>query len=245
MSFTLMNVRSLLRTLDPDTRRGIALVCLADALVGVSFGAITVGGGLPVWVPIAMSLMVFAGGAQFAAVGVVLAGGSPLAAVATGLILNARHVPFGFAVGDVLDGRWWTRLIGAHVMIDESVAFTQRHTDPRRRRAAFWACGLGLFAVWNAAVVLGALAGSAIGNTDALGLDAAFPVVLLALTLPAMSDAHVRTVALLGAGIALIAAPFLPAGLPVLVALVALVFTLVRREGASEPSEPASLAGAR
>src|SRR5687768_9757783 len=108
------------RALDRGTVRAIALVCLADALVGASFGAIAVSGGLAPWVPIAMSLLVFAGGAQFAAVAVVLSGGSPVAAVASGLVLNARLLPFGFAVADVLgEGtRWRTRLLGAHVMTD-------------------------------------------------------------------------------------------------------------------------------
>ena len=73
----------------------IGLACLA---IGVSFGAITVASGLPGWVAVAMSLFVFAGGAQFMAVGLVAAG-NPFAAVFAGLLLNARHVPFGLALG--------------------------------------------------------------------------------------------------------------------------------------------------
>src|SRR5712692_9939599 len=134
-----MYMRSVLRTLDRGTLRDVALVCLADTIVGVSFGAIAVSGGLHSWVPVTMSLLVFAGGAQFAAVGVVLAGGSPIAGVVAGLVLNARHLPFGFAVADVLDGRWPARLLGAHVMVDESVAFALRQRGRERRRAAFWA----------------------------------------------------------------------------------------------------------
>src|SRR5438876_784324 len=65
-------MRSVWRTVDRDTLRDIGLVCLADAIVGASFGTIAVSGGLPLWVPIAMSAFVFAGGAQFAAVAVVL-----------------------------------------------------------------------------------------------------------------------------------------------------------------------------
>ena len=49
-----------------------------------------------------MSVFVFAGGSQFLAVGVVGAGGTVLAAVLGGLVLNARHLPFGLAMGDVL-----------------------------------------------------------------------------------------------------------------------------------------------
>ena len=59
-------------------------------------------GGLPWWVPVAMSVLVFAGGSQIAAVGVVLAGGSPFAAVAAGAVLNTRLFPYGLAVADVV-----------------------------------------------------------------------------------------------------------------------------------------------
>ncbi len=230
-SFTVVDMRSIWRTLDRATLRAIALVCLADAIVGASFGAITVSGGLHLWVPITMSLLVFAGGAQFAAAGVMLAGGSAVAAVAAGLILNARLLPYSFAVADAVHGSWLTRLAGAQVITDESVAFTLRQNSPQRRRAAFWACGVGLFAWWNVAVVLGAVAGTALRNTSALGLDAAFPTVLLALVLPALADRGTRYAALAGAVIAVAATPFLPAGLPVLLALAGLL--LARRPRAS------------
>src|SRR3984957_13643523 len=81
--------------------RGVALVGRADGLVGLSFDATAVAGGLPWWVPVAMSVLVFAGGSQFAAGGRVLAGGSPVAAVAAGAVLNTRLFPYGLAVSDV------------------------------------------------------------------------------------------------------------------------------------------------
>ncbi|MFJ1703712.1 AzlC family ABC transporter permease [Kitasatospora sp. NPDC088346] len=211
------------RTLDRAILHDIALVCLADAVVGASFGAISVGGGLPAWVPITLSVLVFAGGSQFAAVGVLLAGGGPLAAVATGLVLNTRLLPLGFAVGDVLGGApRWKRMLGAHLLTDESAAFALQHRDPRRRRTVYWLCGIALFLCWNLAVVLGAVAGSAIGDTAALGLDAAFPAVLLALLLPLLDRRSTRDAALIGAAAALLATPFLPPGLPVLLALIGL-----------------------
>ncbi len=221
-----MHMRSVWRTLDRGTLRDIALVCLADAIVGASFGAISVSGGLRPWVPVSMSLFVFAGGAQLAAVGVVLAGGSPIAGVVAGLVLNTRLLPYSLAVADVPSGRWPTRLLGAHVIVDETVAFALNQRDGRRRRATFWTCGLALFVAWNLAVILGALAGSAIKDTSAFGLDAAFPAVLLALVLPSLSDRGTRNAALLGAVVALALTPVLPAGLPVLLALVGLVLAL-------------------
>jgi predicted branched-subunit amino acid permease len=94
-----------------------------------------------------------------------------------------------------------------------------RHTDPARRKAAFWTCGAALFTVWNIAVPLGVLAGSAMRNTAAFGLDATFPAVLLALALPTLTDGRTRVAAIGGAGAAVALTPLLPVGLPVLAAL--------------------------
>jgi len=238
-----MDMRSAWRTLDRGTLRDIALVCLTDAIVGVSFGAITVSGGMHPWVPISMSLVVFAGGSQFAAVGVVLAGGSPVAGVVAGLVLNARLLPYGFAVADAPGGRWRTRLPGAHVIVDESVAFALKEHDRQRRRAAFWTCGLALFASWNLGVAGGAAAGSAISDTGAFGLDTAFPAVMLALVLPSLADRGTRNAAVGGAAVAVAVTPALPAGLPVLLSLAGLV--LAGRPPASAMATTAETGPAR
>ena len=230
-------MRSIWRTLDRGLARDIGLVCLADCLVGVSYGAIAVSSGFPLWLPVLMSLLVFAGASQFMFVGIVAAGGNPFAAVLAGLLANARHLPFGFAVGDVLGKRWGARLAGSHLMIDESVAFALAQREAHRRRAAYWACGIGLFVVWNAGVVIGAFAGTAISDTDAFGLDAAFPAVLLALVLPALRDRAARLPVLLGVAAALATTPFLPAGLPVLLALVGVLAGVAAKD--PEPQEAA------
>jgi len=212
-------MRSIWRTLDRALLRDIGAVALALVVVGASFGAIAVASGLPVWMPVFMSLVVFAGGSQFMAVGVVAAGGSPVAAVLAGLVLNARHLPFGLAVADLLGRNWLARMVGAHVMIDESVAFALAQRDPARARAAYWASGILLFAAWNPAVLLGALLGEALGDPGAFGLDAAFPAALLALLLPSLRDVPALRAAVTGAVVALVTTPLLPAGLPVLLAL--------------------------
>ena len=74
---------------------------------------------------LALSLLVFAGGAQFIVVAVAAAGGSPLAGLLGGLLLNARLLPYGLAMGGVIGDRWPARLLGAHILIDESVAFSR------------------------------------------------------------------------------------------------------------------------
>jgi predicted branched-subunit amino acid permease len=126
------------------------------------------------------------------------------------------------AVADVLGSRWPARLLGAHLVVDESVAFTIRQEDPHRRRAAFWATGASLFVVWNLSVLGGVLAGRFLRDTDAIGLDAAFPAVLLALVLPTIGEGSRRPV-VLGAALAVAATTVLPPGLPVLVSLLGLV----------------------
>ncbi|GGY90548.1 branched-chain amino acid ABC transporter permease [Streptomyces olivaceoviridis] len=208
---------------DRSLLRDSSLVWLASGIVGVSFGAVSVAGGLPLWVPVLMSLLVYAGSAQFSAVGVLLAGGGPVAAVATGLLLNTRTAAFSLAVAEIIGTNRATRFLGAHLVTDETVAFALAQSDPVRQRRAFWISGLGLFAVWNTGVLAGGLAGSALGDTARYGLDAAFPAVLVALVLPALrADATVRRCALLGAALALTATPAVPAGVPVLLALTGL-----------------------
>jgi 4-azaleucine resistance transporter AzlC len=220
-------VRSVWRTLGNELARDIALVCLADAVVGVSFGAIAVSAGLPVWLPMLLSLVVFAGASQFMFVAIIAAGGNPVAAVITGLLVNTRLVPMGFAVGDVLGSSGWgRRLLGSHLLIDENVAFAITQKDPERRRLAYWACGVALFACWNAGVVIGAFGGTIISDTNVFGLDAAFPAVLLALVMPSLKDGPTQRAALTGAVIALVTAPFLAAGVPVLLALAGVLASL-------------------
>jgi predicted branched-subunit amino acid permease len=184
-----------------------------------------VGGGLAWWVPVALSVLVFAGGSQIAAVGVVLAGGSPVAAVVAGAVLNTRLFPYGFAVADVITGPGGgvagvlRRLTGTHIITDESVAFALRQPSPGRRKSAFWACGLMLFVVWNLTVLLGVGLGSVVRDTNAFGLDATFPAVMLALALPTLTSRSTRLAAGTGAVIAVALTPVLPAGLPLLAAL--------------------------
>lgn len=222
--FTMETMRSMWRTLTPALRRDLLALAGAICVVGASFGAIAVASGQPWWLPPVMSVLVFAGGSQFMLVGVVAAGGGLAAAVAGALVLNARHLPFGLALGSIMGRSWPARLIGSHLMVDESVAFAMAQREPARARAVFWACGTALFAMWNLGTLAGSLAGQVIGDPDALGLDAAFPAALLALVLPSLRGSpRTRNAALLGAVVALATTPFLPAGLPVLLALAGLV----------------------
>ena len=238
--FIISIVRTLWRTLEGGQLRDIAVVCLGVGVIGLSYGSSAVASGLPLWVPVLLAVMVFAGASELLFVGIIAAGGSPVAAVLAGLLVNARHVPYGLGLPDVI-GTGWRRVLGTHVMNDESVVFALSHKDLARSRAAYWISGLGLAFSWPLGATLGALLGTVVHNTDAFGLDAMFPAVLLALVLPALRERDKRLAALTGAAIALAAVPLLPAGLPVLLALAGLATLAIRRA----PTTPhATAAGA-
>jgi predicted branched-subunit amino acid permease len=132
------------------------------------------------------------------------------------------------AVADVV-GTGWRRLLGSHLMNDESVALALGQSDPDRRRAAFWLCGFGVLLCWPGGAILGGLLGGLVADPAQLGLDAMFPAVLLAVALPALRKSRrVGLAAAVGCLIALVTTPFLPPGLPVLLSLLGLLAVLPR-----------------
>ncbi|WNM23389.1 AzlC family ABC transporter permease [Demequina capsici] len=206
--------------LDP-TRQQALSVSVATGAYGLSFGALSVAAGLDVWQTMALSLLVFSGGSQFAFVGVLGAGGSAAAAVATSTFLGVRNGFYGVALADVLRPVRGIRLAwGAQVTIDEStaVALAQPHDDPEARRAGFWWTGVGVFVLWNAITVLGALLGERIGDPADWGLDAAAGAAFLGLVWPRLASRRAQAVAGISAVVALALTPVLPAGVPILVA---------------------------
>jgi 4-azaleucine resistance transporter AzlC len=165
-----------------------------------------------------MSLLVFTGASQFAAVGTVSAGGEPLSALGTALLLAARNGVYSLSIAEILPTNRLKRLIAAQLVIDETAAMSEAQPVPEVSQEAFWVTGLSVYIFWNAGTLVGVMAGQVVGDPLSWGLDAAFPAGFLALLLPHLSDRKKRLAALLGAAIAVISIPFLPQGLPVLAA---------------------------
>ncbi|UYU32010.1 AzlC family ABC transporter permease [Siccibacter colletis] len=204
--------------LSADTRKAIFLVCLAVAVVGVSYGSLAMAYGFPLWLPLVLSITVLAGASEFMFIGIIASGGHPLAAAAAGLLVNARHIPFGVAVRDLVGNRA-AALLGCHIMNDESVVFGLAQSTHEQRKAAFWLCGLGVATLWPLGALLGSVIGSLLPSPEAIGLDAVFPAILLALVIPALKNRTTLIRATSGAAISLAAVPFAPVGLPVLLSL--------------------------
>lgn len=221
-SIWLTQMKQFFSSLTGDTVKAIVLVVLAVGVVGMSYGSLAMAYGFPLWVPFVLSLTVLAGASEFMFIGIVASGGNPLAAAAAGLLVNARHVPFGVSVRDLV-GRRGSALLGCHIMNDESVVFGLSQKTPEQRRAAYWLCGLGVAIIWPVGALLGAGIGKLLPAPETIGLDAVFPAILLALTLPAFKNRATLARALSGAAISLAAVPFVATGLPVLLSLFGLL----------------------
>lgn len=212
-------------------------VSAATGLYGISFGALSVAAGLDTWQTMALSLLMFTGGSQFAFVGVIGAGGAGAAAVGTAALLGARNALYGAAMAPLLRYRGWRRTVAAHVTIDESVAVATAHTGEGDAvtRTAFWWTGVGVFTLWGAFTLVGALVGNALGDPRRWGLDAAAGAAFLALLWPRLAGRAAQVVAAGAVVVALALTPVTPAGVPVLAAAVVAVVL-----GWRSPGEPAA-----
>ncbi len=193
-------------------------VSVATGTYGVSFGAVAVASGLDVGQACALSLLMFTGASQFAMVGVLASGGTPFAGAATALLLGTRNTLYGLRLAPLLGYRGRRRLGAAHLLIDESTAMAVTRPTRGQARLGFVVTGGTIFVLWNAATLLGALAGEAIGDPRDYGLDAAVGAAFLALLWPRLDRPLHRLVAVLAAAVALGVVPFTAAGVPVLVA---------------------------
>jgi 4-azaleucine resistance transporter AzlC len=211
-----------------DGARAVAPIAVAAAAFGASFGVLARASGMESVAAIVMSATTFAGSAQFAATSILGAGGGVAAAVAAASLLNARYAPIGISVAPVFGGSPWRRLLEAQLIVDESWALSRR-PDGRFDRRLLVGAGLILYPSWVGGTVVGALAGEALGDPEALGLDAAFPALFLALLVPQVRGRRALAAALAGGTIALALIPFAAAGVPIIVASAACLVGLTRR----------------
>lgn len=193
-------------------------VGIATGAYGVSFGAVSVAAGLSVAQTCALSLLMFTGASQFALVGVLVAGGGPVSAVLTALLLGTRNTLYGLRLAPLLGWAGARRVTAAHLVIDESTAMAVTRRSTPAARAGFLSTGLAVFVLWNLATLAGALAGRVVGDPRTYGLDAAVGAAFLALLWPRLTDARTRVVAVAAAAVALGLVPLTPAGVPVLAA---------------------------
>jgi 4-azaleucine resistance transporter AzlC len=198
----------------------------APFLFGLSFGVLADAAGMGMVAATVMSATTFAGSAQFAAATILDDGGTVLAAILAAVFLNARYIPIGVTVASIVPGSRLARFVEAQLIVDESWALSGR--SGRFEWQILAGAGLLLYVLWVAATALGSLAGGVLDDPDALGFDAAFAVLFLALAAPYLRSRRALQAAALAAAITLVLLPVAPAGVPIVAASAACLLGLRR-----------------
>lgn len=213
----------------------------ATGVYAIGFGALAVAAGLSIWQAQVLSLLMFTGGSQFAFVSIIATGGGAApVAVATAAMLGIRNGLYGLQVNRLVRPLGVRRVLAAHLTIDESTAVGISQPEPAAGRLGFWHTGAAVFLLWNLFTLVGSLLGNAVGDPKAYGLDAAAAAAFCGLLWPRLRAGDARATAALAVVIALVAAPHVPAGIPVLLGAVAAAAVGLRHAGRHE--EPPVLA---
>ncbi len=176
---------------------------------------------------IVMSVIVYGGSAQFAALSVLAGGGGAGAAITAGLLMNTRFLPMGLAFGPSLPGNAAVRALQGQAVVDPSWALANRG-EGRFDRHLLIGATIPQFIAWVSGTVVGVFAGDVIGDPATLGLDALFPAFYLILLAEEVRSGRPMVAAALGAAIAAALLPFAPPGLPVIAATSAALIALWR-----------------
>src|SRR5215208_5163682 len=211
--------------LSAGVRAGLPFV-LPTLALGVSFGVLAepVMGEIA---PIVMSIVVFAGAAQFAALSVLAAAGGAGEAILAGLLMNARFLPMGFAIAPSLRGRALKRAAQGQAVVDASWAIARR-PDGTFDRGVLLGATIPQAIGWMGGTLIGVLGGSALADPEKFGIDAIFPAFYLALLWEEGGSRRGLAAALVGGAITLSLMSFVPAGLAVIAASLAALIGLRR-----------------
>ena len=157
-----------------------------------------------------MSLIVFAGASQFAAVGYVASGLAWPAIVILTALLNARHLLYSAALGPWLREVPFTRKAGmAHLLTDEAFALSISHFRRigRADERGYWMGAIGsTFIPWNLATLAGVLLGAQIPDPARFGIDIIFPAAMVGLSVGLITGRRELVAAIVGAGVAVLVA---------------------------------------
>jgi len=197
-------------------------VSFTVGLYGTAFGAAGIAAGFSVLQTCLLSLLAFSGASQFAVVGVMGAGGTAIAGIATASLLGVRNMLYALRMAPLLRVSGFKKVIAAQVTIDEStgVALSQEQLGTEAMKQGFWLTGFGVYIFWNIFTLLGALGAKAMGDPSAWGLDAAVPAAFLGLVWPRLTNKLERALAVGALVLAVLLSPVLSAGLPIIATVV-------------------------
>jgi 4-azaleucine resistance transporter AzlC len=167
-----------------------------------------------------MSLLVFAGSTQFAAVGLLITAAPALAILSTTLLLSLRNLTYGAALAPSLKAtRGWKRLLLAFGLTDEVFALMFKRFRTRSPDLVYAAGAIALaYPAWVVSTALATRVGEMIVQPEAFGLDVAFPAIFLGLILPALRTRLEWQTAGLAVTLVLAGRAALPEGIALLLA---------------------------
>jgi len=208
-----------------DGVRAALPLAVAPLLFGASFGLLAVDAGMGWLGAIVMSATTFAGSAQFAAASILEVGGGVAAAIVAAVLLNARYVPISLSVASIFPGPRRRRLAESQLIVDESWALSGR--SGRFEYAVLVGAGLLFYILWVGGTAIGTVVGDLL-DPEAIGLDAAFPALFLALLAPYLRTRRALATGLVAGGITLVLLPLASPGVPIVAASLAALIGLRR-----------------
>jgi 4-azaleucine resistance transporter AzlC len=208
-----------------DGFRAALPLALAPILFAASFGLLAQEAGMGRAAAVVMSATTFAGSAQFAAISILDSGGGAASAIVAAVLLNARYVPLSLSVASIFPGSRLRRFVEAQLIVDESWALAGR--SGRFEYAILIGVGLTFYPLWVLCTAAGTVVGDLL-DPVAIGLDAAFPALFLALLVPYLRSRGAAAAAALAAAITFVLVPLTPPGVPIVAASAACLLGLRR-----------------
>ncbi len=193
-----------------ETVRGIRAavpVVVGYVPIGFAYGVLGKTAGVPMWLIVGMSLLVYAGSAQFLAVSLLDHGATAVTILTTVVLVNLRHVLYSFALSSRLEPMTRPRLAWvAAELTDESFVMETMAARNRRRSLSFpFVAGLQgtSHLSWLAGSVAGALFASFMADPARYGLDFALVAMFLGLLALQLRERREVVVAVTAAAISL------------------------------------------
>ena len=152
--------------------------------LGISYGVLMTVSGFPAWCPILISLVVYGGSLQFAAVAMLLSAFAPVEVLAVALMVQARHLFYGITMINRYKNTGWKKFFLIFGMSDETFSIncsTQPPEDVDRPWFMLWVTLLD-WGYWAGGTAIGALIGNFITfNTEGLdfAMTAMFVVIFI------------------------------------------------------------------
>ncbi len=177
---------------------------------GIIFGAVAITAGLSVWAVMGLSLIVFAGSAQFVAAGLVGQGASVGLIVLTTFFVNLRHALYAASLGTYLrhlPQRWLVPL--AFWLTDETYAavikrFQSEESSPHRHWY-YLGSALAMYINWQICTVIGIVTGQKLAGVSDWGLEIAMVVTFIGIVVPLITTTAMFTCCVVAASVAVIA----------------------------------------